>query len=153
MEANDTVNSRAMASVLDLLGEGVIGGLIDGAKSIFLNDTPLQNSDNSYNFSGVTWWFRDGSQDQSVIDGFDFIETPKSVGRQLKQTSQVNVSLDSADSDRVRVVMKFPSLRSIDKRAAILTVRQSSLNSRSTQVMAAALLTLLQRENPTQPFL
>jgi predicted phage tail protein len=58
-----------MASVLDLLGEGVIGGLIDGAKSIFLNDTPLQNSDNSYNFSGVTWWFRDGSQDQSVIDG------------------------------------------------------------------------------------
>lgn len=69
VEANDTVNSRAMASVLDLLGEGVIGGLIDGAKSIFLNDTPLQNSDNSYNFSGVTWWFRDGSQDQSVIDG------------------------------------------------------------------------------------
>ena len=117
MEANDTVNSRAMASVLDLLGEGVIGGLIDGAKSIFLNDTPLQNSDNSYNFSGVTWWFRDGSQDQSVIDGFDFIETPKSVGRQLKQTSQVNVSLDSADSDRVRVVMKFPSLRSIDKKS------------------------------------
>ncbi|MGA6513254.1 phage tail tip fiber protein, partial [Klebsiella sp. K796] len=108
---------RAMASVLDLLGEGVIGGLIDGAKSIFLNDTPLQNSDNSYNFSGVTWWFRDGSQDQSVIDGFDFIETPKSVGRQLKQTSQVNVSLDSADSDRVRVVMKFPSLRSIDKKS------------------------------------
>ncbi|WP_281119206.1 phage tail tip fiber protein [Klebsiella pneumoniae] len=117
VEANDTVNSRAMASVLDLLGEGVIGGLIDGAKSIFLNDTPLQNSDNSYNFSGVTWWFRDGSQDQSVIDGFDFIETPKSVGRQLKQTSQVNVSLDSADSDRVRVVMKFPSLRSIDKKS------------------------------------
>lgn len=117
VEANDTVNSRAMASVLDLLGEGVIGGLVDGAKSIFLNDTPLQNSDNSYNFSGVTWWFRDGSQDQSVIDGFDFIETPKSVGRQLKQTSQVNVSLDSADSDRVRVVMKFPSLRSIDKKS------------------------------------
>ncbi|HHU0577980.1 TPA: phage tail tip fiber protein [Klebsiella pneumoniae] len=117
VEANDTVNSRAMASVLDLLGEGVIGGLVDGAKSIFLNDTPLQNGDNSYNFSGVTWWFRDGSQDQSVIDGFDFIETPKSVGRQLKQTSQVNVSLDSADSDRVRVVMKFPSLRSIDKKS------------------------------------
>ncbi|WP_345756163.1 phage tail tip fiber protein [Klebsiella variicola] len=117
VEANDTVNSRAMASVLDLLGEGVIGGLVDGAKSIFLNDTPLQNSDNSYNFSGVTWWFRDGSQDQSVIDGFDFIETPKSVGRQLKQTSQVNVSLDSADSDRVRVVMKFPSLRSINKKS------------------------------------
>ncbi|WP_218568682.1 host specificity protein J [Klebsiella michiganensis] len=116
VEANDTVNSRAMASVLDLLGEGVVGGLADGAKSIFLNDTPLQNADGSYNFSGVTWWFRDGSQDQTVIDGFDFIETPKSVGMQLKQTSQVNVSLDSADSDRVRVVMKFPSLRKIDKK-------------------------------------
>lgn len=117
VEANDTVNSRAMASVLDLLGEGVIGGLVDGAKSILLNDTPLQNADGSYNFSGVTWWFRDGSQDQTVIDDFDFIETPKSVGMQLKQTSQVNVSLDSADSDRVRVVMKFPSLRKIDKKS------------------------------------
>ncbi|HHP1725077.1 TPA: phage tail tip fiber protein [Klebsiella pneumoniae] len=117
VEANDTINSRAMASVLDLLGEGVIGGLVDGAKSILLNDTPLQNADGSYNFSGVTWWFRDGSQDQTVIDGFDFIETPKSVGMQLKQTSQVNVSLDSADSDRVRVVMKFPSLRKIDKKS------------------------------------
>ncbi|HBM2881111.1 TPA: DUF1983 domain-containing protein [Klebsiella oxytoca] len=115
VEANDTVNSRAMASVLDLLGEGVVGGLVDGAKSIFLNDTPLQNDDGSYNFSGVTWWFRDGSQDQSVIDGFDFIETPKSVNMQLKKTNQVNVSLDSADSDRVRVVMKFPSLRNVNK--------------------------------------
>lgn len=115
VEANDTVNSRAMASVLDLLGEGVVGGLVDGAKSIFLNDTPLQNDDGSYNFSGVTWWFRDGSQDQSVIDGFDFIETPKSVNMQLKQTNQVNVALDSADSDRVRVVMKFPSLRNVNK--------------------------------------
>jgi len=115
VEANDTVNSRAMASVLDLLGEGVIGGLVDGAKSIFLNDTPLQNNDGSFNFSGVTWWFRDGAQDQAVIDGFDFIETPKSVGRQLKQASQVNVSLDSAGSDRIRVVMKFPSLRNINK--------------------------------------
>lgn len=115
VEANDTVNSRAMASVLDLLGEGVVGGLVDGAKSIFLNDTPLQNDDGSYNFSGVTWWFRDGSQDQSVIDGFDFIETPKSVNMQLKKTNQVNVALDSADSDRVRVVMKFPSLRNVNK--------------------------------------
>ena len=115
VEADDTVNSRAMASVLDLLGEGVIGGLVDGAKSIFLDETPLQNDDGSYNFSGVTWWFRDGSQDQSVIDGFDYIETPKAVGRQLKKTSQINVSLDSAESDRVRIVMKFPSLRTIDK--------------------------------------
>lgn len=41
VEADDTVNSRAMASILDLLGEGVIGGLVDGAKSIFVDDLPI----------------------------------------------------------------------------------------------------------------
>ena len=87
VEADDTVNSNVKVSILDLLGEGVIGGLKDGAKSIFLNDLPLQNSDDTYNHSGVTWWFRDGSQDQSIIEGFDYTETPKpSACRSRKRT-------------------------------------------------------------------
>ncbi|MDV5217163.1 phage tail tip protein [Klebsiella pneumoniae] len=116
VEADDTVNSRAMASILDLLGEGVVGGLIDGAKSIFVDGVALQNEDGSFNRSGVTWDFRDGSQDQSPMPGFDFVETPKAVNTQLKTTNAVTVAIDNDDADRVRVIMKFPSLRSIDKK-------------------------------------
>ena len=49
VEADDTVNSRAMASILDLLGEGVVGGLINGAKSIFIDGVALENEDGSFN--------------------------------------------------------------------------------------------------------
>lgn len=116
VEADDTVNSRTMASILDLLGEGVVGGLIDGAKSIFVDGVALQNEDGSFNRSGVTWDFRDGSQDQSPMPGFDFVETPKAVNTQLKTTNAVTVAIDNDDANRVRVIMKFPSLRSIDKK-------------------------------------
>lgn len=116
IEADDTVNSRAMASILDLLGEGVVGGLINGAKSIFIDGVALENEDGSFNYSGVTWDFRDGSQDQSPMPGFDFVETPKAVNTQLKTTNAVTVAIDNDDADRVRVIMKFPSLRSIDKK-------------------------------------
>ncbi|WP_254910872.1 phage tail tip fiber protein [Klebsiella pneumoniae] len=105
-----------MASILDLLGEGVVGGLINGAKSIFIDGVALENEDGSFNYSGVTWDFRDGSQDQSPMPGFDFVETPKAVNTQLKTTNAVTVAIDNDDADRVRVIMKFPSLRSIDKK-------------------------------------
>ncbi len=105
-----------MASILDLLGEGVVGGLINGAKSIFIDGVALENEDGSFNYSGVTRDFRDGSQDQSPMPGFDFVETPKAVNTQLKTTNAVTVAIDNDDADRVRVIMKFPSLRNIDKK-------------------------------------
>ena len=52
-EAKDNLDSKAFARVLDLIGEGEIGGLVDGGKSIFLNNTPLQAADGSFNFKDV----------------------------------------------------------------------------------------------------
>ena len=40
--AKDNLESTQFGRVLDLLSEGEIGGLVDGKKSIFLNNTPLQ---------------------------------------------------------------------------------------------------------------
>ena len=43
-EARDNLQSRAVARVLDLLSEGEIEGLVDGYKSIYFDDTPLQSA-------------------------------------------------------------------------------------------------------------
>lgn len=48
--------------------------------------------------------------------GFDFVETPKSVNIQLKRTHDVTIAIDNDEADRVRVILKFPSLRSVDKK-------------------------------------
>jgi predicted phage tail protein len=52
--APDSLDSRQYANVIDLISEGEIEGLADGFKSIFLNNTVLQNPDgNTYNFQDV----------------------------------------------------------------------------------------------------
>ena len=49
-EQADSLRSEQYASVLDLLCEGEIEGIEGGPKGIFLEDTPVQNADGSFNF-------------------------------------------------------------------------------------------------------
>ena len=44
-EADDSLQSKQFANVLDLISEGEIEGLDDGNKSIFFDGTPLQAAD------------------------------------------------------------------------------------------------------------
>ena len=67
----DTLDSKSYANVLDLLAEGEIEGLKDGLKSVYLNNTPIQNDDGSFNFSDVSYQFREGTSNQTKINGFD----------------------------------------------------------------------------------
>jgi len=79
----DSLDSKSYANVLDLISEGEIEGLKDGLKSVYLNNTPIQNSDNSYNFDNVSYAFREGASDQTKINGFDNAATTVSVNRQV----------------------------------------------------------------------
>jgi len=115
VEAEDSLQSRAMISLLDLLGEGVIGGLVKGAESIFLDDTPLGNADGSFNFQGVSWESRNGEQNQEVIAGFSDVETPYNVGVQVKYDTPHVITVNGAQTDAVRVVVSLPALRVQDK--------------------------------------
>lgn len=115
VEDKDNVQSRSLASILDLLGEGKIGGLINGGQSIFLDNVPILNPDGTSNFNGVTWWFRDGTQNQAVIEGFDAVETPHDVGVQIKLSTPRTIQIDNDDSDQVRVIMMFPKLTKTDQ--------------------------------------
>ena len=49
-EAPNTLRSRARYKIVDILSEGPIKGLVNGAKSIYLDDTPVQNEDGTFNF-------------------------------------------------------------------------------------------------------
>ncbi|PHM69462.1 phage tail protein [Xenorhabdus sp. KJ12.1] len=115
VEMPDNVESKTLASILDLLGEGVIGGLKNGGQSVFLDNVPLLNPDGSPNFNGVKFWERRGEQNQEPIDGFDDIETPYNVATELKSTTPKTLQIDNDDADRVRIIMEFPRLVSTDK--------------------------------------
>lgn len=115
VEDNDTLQSKAMISIVDLLGEGAIGGLVDGAKSIYCDDTQIQNDDGTYNFKDVSWDARVGEQSQTPMSGFSDVETVFNVGVKVKKNSPHVVTITNVNADAVTVVAGVPSLMSQDK--------------------------------------
>ena len=109
-EAPDSLRSKAYARVVDLVCEGEIEGLVGGLKSVYLDDTPIQNSDGSYNFTGVTLEARTGTQQQSYIPGFSSVENEVSVGVECKYGQPVVRSITDPDVDAVRIKVSIPTL-------------------------------------------
>jgi predicted phage tail protein len=109
-EAPDSLRSKQYARVVDLISEGEIVGLVDGLKSVYLDDTPLMNPDGSYNFSGVTIDTRNGTQDQPYIPGFGAIESETAVGAEIKNGTAVVRTITNENADAVRVTISIPQL-------------------------------------------
>jgi predicted phage tail protein len=60
--------SKAQLQIVDALGEGEIKGLVNGGKSIWLNDVPLLNNDNGRSYQGVdNIAYRYGSQTDTAL--------------------------------------------------------------------------------------
>jgi len=121
--APDSLDSKSYANVLDLISEGEIEGLKDGLKSVFLNNTPIQNGDGSYNFDNVSYEFREGTSSQTRINGFDNAATTISVNRQVtKDDPNIGETETVATSDSVdvvRVIIKIPALQNITDKGDI----------------------------------
>ncbi len=118
VEDPNTLQSRATGRVLYALGEGpfkgIVGGYENGAKNIYLNDTPLMNADGTLNFQGVTWDYRVGTPDQSWIEGFPAVENTHSsdVGlpTEIKKSTPAIRTLTNTNANAVRIVISIPAL-------------------------------------------
>lgn len=86
---NDTLQSKAYARVLDLLSEGEIEGLVDGNKSIYLNDTALVANNGNANFLGFNIQTRNGTQSQTYIPGFSSVENEFPVGLGIEANNNI----------------------------------------------------------------
>ncbi len=67
------------------ISEGEIQGDLT-AQQIYLNDTQLANDDGTYNFTGVVWDWRKGTQDQTYIPGMPEVDNELSVGVTVTQS-------------------------------------------------------------------
>jgi len=109
VEQPDDLQSIAKAKLLIALGEGEFGGGLTG-QSIFLDGTPLLNSDGSSNFSGVAWEFRAGTQAQSYIQGLPGTENEISVGTEVKSAVAWTHTFTNTQLSAIRLRLKWPSL-------------------------------------------
>ena len=123
-EADDSLQSRQFANVLDLISEGEIEGLDDGNKSIFLQGTPVEDSSGNNNFSGFTVVTRNGTQTQTYIPGvFANVESETAVGVEVTNASPVTRQITDSDVDRVRVTVQIPSLQEFEDDGDIVGTR------------------------------
>jgi predicted phage tail protein len=103
VESPDSLINTSYANILDAVSEGPIVGLVDGLRSIYLDETPIQGTDGSMNFTGVTWEQRFGEHDQDYITGFPSVETEHAVGVELKASQPWTQSLSNLQLSGVRL--------------------------------------------------
>ena len=119
-EAKDNLDSKQFAKVLDLIGEGEIEGLSDGAKSIFLNNTPLQDSQGNWNFKDVSYEVRTGTSNQTNIPITVNTSNTKTTGFSTVATTDTRVvQITDTDVDAVKVIISVPQLQEISDKGDI----------------------------------
>jgi predicted phage tail protein len=108
--APDTLRSVATAKLLYAISEGEIEGLVNGYNSVYLDGTPVNNTDGSANIEGVTVDFRAGTVDQSYIQGFPETNNEVSVGVELRYGTPWVRQFTNPQLSAVRLRFAWPSL-------------------------------------------
>lgn len=106
----DTFRSNAVAKVIVAYSVGETQGLVDGAKSIYFDGTPLQAADGTYNFQGVTWEERFGLPTQPVVKGFEKTTFVRDINTEIEQATPVTRTVTDVDVDSARVIILVPAL-------------------------------------------
>jgi predicted phage tail protein len=109
VEAPDSLRSRQHVRVLHAICEGEILGYLGGWKGIFFDDVPLQNADDSFNFSGVDVDSRIGTQWQPYLP-ITGLEAEQSVGVEMKYGVAIERAITDTDVDAVRITVSVPQL-------------------------------------------
>jgi len=110
-EEDNTLFSTAKARIIDLISEGEIEGLVDGAKSIFLDEVPIQDNNGDDNYSGYSYASRVGTNSQSYIPGFQGSEQQVGYNQEIKKSLSPYVrTLTTTTADAVRVTLYVPRL-------------------------------------------
>lgn len=110
VEQPDSAQSMARCRMLLALGEGEFAGGLDATR-IFLDGTPLGNTDGSMNFENVSWEFRPGTQAQTPIQGFPAVENETTVGVTLTKATPWTRAISNTQIDAVLVRIGIPQLQ------------------------------------------
>lgn len=113
-EAPDSLQSIEYARVIDVIGEGPIKGLVNGMQSIYLNNTPVQNADGTFNFLNSSFAFRSGTATQLPVPGFPAAESDVSVSTQIYNGTPVIRHISDTNVNACRVTVGIPALYTQD---------------------------------------
>lgn len=105
VEAKETGRSFQIARMLEVISEGEIYGFVDDTCSVFLDKTPLQNKDGSYNFKNISVYATSGTQDQDVLTEFTAVEKEIDVNTKILKDKPIIKTITDANVNRVRMTL------------------------------------------------
>lgn len=117
IEHPNSLRSKQIARVIDLLSEGPIGG-IQTAMDIWYDGVPMQNPNGTYNFNSIELDQRIGwsGTNQPLMAGFNEQQAEAPVGVQVKRNIPVVRAIPDTNATRARVTLSVPALQITDKK-------------------------------------
>ncbi|EPF4554201.1 phage tail protein [Escherichia coli] len=116
---NDNMYHKQFYRVLDILSEGPIYGPVNTSaplNSVMLNDTPITDANGNTSIPGVSVAWRNGSLEQSPINGFNAIESTTMVNAQVRRNTPLVRTVSDPNVTRVRLNIGVDSLVSSDSK-------------------------------------
>ncbi|EHP6354689.1 DUF1983 domain-containing protein [Escherichia coli] len=110
---NDNLFHKQFYRVLDILSEGPIFGVVNQKaplNSVMLNDTPITDASGGTSVPGVSVAWRNGTADQSPINGFNAIESTVIVNAKVTHDTPIIRTVSDPNVTRVRLNVGVDSL-------------------------------------------
>ncbi|HBB2988727.1 TPA: DUF1983 domain-containing protein [Escherichia coli] len=110
---NDNLFHKQFYRVLDILSEGPIFGVVNQnapLNSVMLNDTPITDANGGTSVPGVSVAWRNGTADQSPINGFNAIESTVIVNAKVTHDTPIIRTVSDPNVNRVRLNLGVDSL-------------------------------------------
>ncbi|HBH5395643.1 TPA: DUF1983 domain-containing protein [Escherichia coli] len=117
---NDNLYHKQFYRVLDILSEGPIFGVVNQTaplNSVMLNDTPVTDANGNTSIPGISVAWRNGTIDQSPINGFNAIESTVIVNAQVKHDTPIIRTVSDPNVNRVRLNIGVDSLVQSDEQS------------------------------------
>lgn len=117
---NDNLYHKQFYRVLDIISEGPIYGPVNTKaplNSVMLNDTPVTDANGNTSIPGVSVAWRNGTLDQSPINGFNSIESTVIVNAQVKHDTPIIRTISDPNVNRVRLNIGVDSLVQSDEKS------------------------------------
>ncbi|HAN3396975.1 TPA: DUF1983 domain-containing protein [Escherichia coli] len=117
---NDNLYHKQFYRVLDIISEGPIYGPVNTSaplNSVMLNDTPVTDANGNTSIPGVSVAWRNGTADQSPINGFNAIESTVMVNAQVKHDTPLVRTVSDPNVTRVRLNIGVDSLVESDSQS------------------------------------
>lgn len=114
VEAKETSRSKQLIKIVEVISEGEVAGLADGMKSVYLDNTPVQNKNGSFNFKNVSLQGRIGGQVQDVLSGFSASEKEVSVSAQVRRNLPITRTITDSKVSRLRFTIGVQALSKME---------------------------------------